>query len=268
MTNESAWSRLCQSVEGRPVGVSRRFVWPTGQQTLSIQLRASGCVADTKAEVDLIPPAIATYAITTYTDPGELVLDLGCVTGTVRTPAPGVHRIALGLTADLHWWATDRGNITRAKRDGARCEGSALGARPAVLATVRASKLAGRVALVLTALRTTGHDLGPVFDDLATTLRHCRPLLRSGGHVVVAARWQRHLDRSLVDLSTQVIAAGASANLVAIDQRTHGVDHEVFVFRTAADAESTSSVVDGPPPSRAIRFRSNSVEDVIERRAA
>ncbi|TCO49688.1 DNA methyltransferase [Actinocrispum wychmicini] len=220
----------------QPVGEEppdpRLSVWPTGQRDPAAQLRDSGCVAATSTDTDRIPPAVAAHAITTYTRPGDLVLDPDCGTGTVLSAALRAGRRAVGLTARRRWWTIARANITAAKAHGAWPDGSVLDAHPKTLATIRAAGLVGRVALVLTTLRTPtdtttrhrvpGPDRDPDPDrtvsQFAATLAHCEPLLRSGGHLVVVARPRRHRDGSLVDLTTPLIAAGTAAGLAPVDR--------------------------------------------------
>ena len=205
-------------------------VWPTGQRALPAQLRDSGCVPGTEADTQLIPPAIAARAITTYTRPGELVLDPDCGAGTVLVEALRAGRHTLGLTAQQRWWTIARANITATKAAGAPRDGSVLDGHPKVLTTIRAAGLVGRVGLVLAAVHTPGDDqtrspdrdldteLDTALAALATTMSCCEPLLRSGGRLVVIARPRRHPDGTLVDLPTRLIAAAASAGLVAVER--------------------------------------------------
>ncbi|MGH3674755.1 MAG: DNA methyltransferase, partial [Mycobacterium sp.] len=164
-------------------------VWPTGQRDPAAQLRDSGSMPGTDADTDRIPPAVAAYAIATYTHPGDLVLDPDCGAGTVLTEALRAGRHALGLTARNRWWTLARANITATKTAGAWRDGSVLDARPKVLATIRAAGLVGRVGLVLTALRTApddpkdrapspDRDPDSALAELAATLTYCEPLLR------------------------------------------------------------------------------------------
>ncbi|MBB5801319.1 hypothetical protein F4560_001087 [Saccharothrix ecbatanensis] len=235
----------------------------------------------TETDDDRVPPAIAAHAITTYTRPGDLVLDPDCGTGTVLTEALRAGRHTLGLTTDARWWAIARANVTAARRDGACHDGSVLDAEPKTLATTRATGLVGRVGLVLTALRTTtadpadpDRDLDSALNDLATTLNHCEPLLRPDGHLIVIARPRRHPDENLADITTRLITAGTTARLIAIDRcvaltaelrrnrlitratfaERHAArscatgtpfaltaHHEVLVFQRAADTERVSA---------------------------
>jgi len=204
-------------------------VWPTGQRDPSTQLRDSGCVPGTDADTDRIPPAVAAFAIATYTRPGDLVLDPDCGAGTVLVEALRAGRHALGLTTRTRWWTLARANVTAAKAAGAWRDGSVLDARPKVLATARAAGLIGRVGLVLTALRTAPDDpteSGPSPDrspdsalaEFAATLLYCEPLLRSGGHLAVVARPLRYPDGSLADLTTPLIAAATAAGLAPVER--------------------------------------------------
>ena len=291
-------------------------VWTTGQRDPATQLRDADCVRGTDIDTDLIPPAIAAHAIATYTRPGDLVLDPDCGAGTVLVAALQSGRHALGLTANSRWWTLARANITAAKAAGAWRDGSVLDAHPKVLATTHAAGLIGRVGLVLTAVRTatdgsgervTGPDRDPsaAVDELAATLAYCEPLLRAGGYVVVVARPHRHLDGSLVDLTTPLIAAGTSAGLAPVDRcialtaglrgnrlvtrasladrravaraRATGAPlaltahYEVLVFQLAHDAELAAAAADSQWPTEnetTTRPAANGVDYPGWRRAA
>jgi len=279
-------------------------VWSTGQRDPLAQLRDTGCVPGTETDTNWIPPAVAAHAIATYTSPGDLVLDPDCGAGTVLNEALRAGRHTVGLTAHNQWWALARANIIAAKAAGSGRDGSVIHARPNVLATVRAAGLIGRVGLVLTALRA-GPDRDS-FDaavaQLASTFRHCEPLLRSGGHLVAVARPCRYPDGSLVDLTTQLIEAGIAAGLAPVERcvaltaglrgsrlitraslaerraaRAAGgpvaltAHHEVLVFQRAHDtelAEATAVGVPQPPDDRAEHLPVSRVVHPSGRRAA
>jgi hypothetical protein len=204
----------------------RRTSPATGQCDPLAQLRDAGCVPGTETDTERIPSAVAAHAIATYTRPGDAVVDPDCGAGTVLAEALHAGRHAFGLTARSRWWKLARANVTAAKAAGAWCDGSVLDARPKVLATVRAAGLLGRVGLVLISLRTPPHGAAgagskaveDAIAELAVTLQHCDPLLCSGGYVVVVAHPRRLVDGSLADLTTPLIAAGASAGLVPVER--------------------------------------------------
>ncbi|MEV6904657.1 DNA methylase [Amycolatopsis sp. NPDC051372] len=198
-------------------------VWPTGQRDPHAQLRDAGCVPGTEDDAERVPPAVAAYAIATYTRAGDLVVDPDCGAGTVLTAALHVGRHAVGLTPRSRWWTLARANVTAANNSGAWPHGTVLGARPPVLGTTRAAGLIGRVGLVLTCLRTDPFrpgdpDSDPAKSDFATILRYCESLLRSGGHLVVVARPRRRPDGELVDLTTPLIADAIAAGLVPVER--------------------------------------------------
>jgi SAM-dependent methyltransferase len=201
-------------------------VWTTGQRDFAAQLRDGRYVPGTETDTEQIPPALAARTITTYSHPGDLVLDPDCGAGTVLTEALHAGRHAFGLTVDSRFWTLARANITAAKRDGAWRDGSVLDASPQLLATVRAAGLLGRVGLILTTLRTSvGHGepdsdtaMAAGLDELEAALSHSAPLLRPGGHVVVVARPRRERDGTLMDLPTRIVAAGQSAGLTPVER--------------------------------------------------
>jgi modification methylase len=223
-SSTASWQLLLPPAEEPPIPLLS--VWPAGQRDPLAQLRDAGCVPGTEADTERVPPAVAAHAIATYTRPGDLVLDPDCGAGTVLVEALRAGRHALGLTSRTRWWTLARANVTAAKTAGAWRDGSVLDARPKVLATVRAAGLIGRVGLVLTTLRiapdrATGPDHDPVesaLAELATTLLHCEPLLRSGGYVAVVAPPLRHPDGSLVDLTSPLLTAGTSAGLAPVER--------------------------------------------------
>ncbi|MFI5593538.1 DNA methyltransferase [Amycolatopsis sp. NPDC051758] len=234
-------------------------VWPTGQRDPLTQLRDAGYAPGTETDTERIPPEVAAHAIAAYSRPGDLVLDPDCGAGTVLAEALRAGRHVLGLTAHSRWWKLARANITAAKAGGAWCDGSVLDARPKVLSTVRAAGLLGRAGLILTSVRTaparaTGTDSAAtevVVAELATTLVHCEPLLRSGGYVAVVSRPRRRADGSLTDLTTPLIAAGVSARLAPIERcialtaelrGSHLVTHASLAERRAADRSQTAVV--------------------------
>ena len=108
-------------------------------------------------------PAIARHAITTYTDPGDLVLDPMCGIGTTLLEAVHLGRRAAGVEYEARWAALARANLAHATTHGATgCGTVATGdgrTAPALLPDVKAGDR--RAAADLPALRRvaarTGH---------------------------------------------------------------------------------------------------------------
>jgi modification methylase len=223
-----------------------RSVWLTGQQTSRSQ-RTGRYLPGSTAHPGKMLPAIARHAITTYTNPGDLVLDPMCGIGTTLLEAVHLGRHAAGVEYEARWAALARANLEHAATSGATGSGTvATGdgrSAPALLPEVGE----GTVALLLTSppygaslhgqvtphAGTDGkvgkHDYRYSTDpnNLAHTsttqllaaftqiLTACRPLLRPGGHVAITARpWREH--GQLIDLPAAVLACGAAAGLIPV----------------------------------------------------
>jgi modification methylase len=199
-------------------------VWRTGQRDLVEQLSHGGYAHGTDMDTHGVLPAVAAHAITTYSRPGDLVLDPDCGSGTVLVEALRSDRRALGLTAVERMWTLARANVSAVKAAGAWRDGAVLHAHPTALVTTLAAGLAGQVELVLTTFRTPTSKRGPSGmradrgHNLAATLQHVAPIVRPGGHVVVVARPSRHPDCTADDVISVVIAAGTSSGLVPADR--------------------------------------------------
>lgn len=203
-------------------------VWPTGQLDSHAQLAEGRYVPETAQDSGRMPPAVAAHAITTYTRPGDTVLDPDCGAGTVLTEALRSGRHAIGLTSQPRWWPVTRANITAAKYDGATPDGMVLDHPPASAAT-RLSGLSGHITLILTALRPTAsaHQPGRPGNSEAESdapaarlheaLIECRPLLRPGGHIVVTVRPHRQRGQ-LLDLTGHAHDAARAAGLLPVDR--------------------------------------------------
>lgn len=195
-------------------------VWACGDDGLGTQLARRGYHDETCADVAVLPPVLAEHIVATYSRPGDIVLDPDCGAGTTIVEALRGGRHAIGLTADPRWWPVARANVTAVKASGAAVDGMVLvlDRTPGTLASAHTAGLAGRLDLVVTTLRP--HD--PVaphpptvvarFGDL---LSRSRPLLRDGGHVVVAMAPLR-CGGELVDLCGPVLSAALACGLTPI----------------------------------------------------
>ncbi|MEE2038919.1 DNA methyltransferase [Nocardiopsis sp. CT-R113] len=228
-------------------------VWATGQQQAR-QQRGNRYSRLSVEHPGRMLPAIARHAITTYTRPGQVVLDPMCGIGTTLVEAAHLGRDAVGIELEPKWASIARLNLETATIQGACGEGQVHTGEGAEVATRLAStSLAGRVSLVLTsppygsmthgqvrsrrdgaeAVEKHAHRYSRDQDRRAANLAYqkpeqlvdsftrimvaCRTLLAPGGVVVVTTRPYRKSGR-LVDFPGQVAAAGRRAGLVQVDR--------------------------------------------------
>ncbi len=224
-------------------------VWLTGQQP-SRELRMGRYTRESITHPGKMLPTIARYAIATYTQPGELVLDPMAGIGTTMVEAMHLGRRGIGVEYETRWAALADANLTLAANQGATGRGEVYIGDSRHLTAALPSNLRGRVALVVTSppygssthghVRTPGPRRGKVrkvhhrygvggsdnlayrsHDELAAgftqILAGCRELLRPGGHVVVTARpYRRHGE--LIDIPGMGAAAGATAGLDLVEE--------------------------------------------------
>jgi hypothetical protein len=222
-------------------------VWLTGQQQ-SRALRRDRYTSESITHPGKMLPTIARYAIHTYTDPGDLVLDPMAGIGTTMVEAMHLDRHGVGVEYEARWAALAAANIALAERNGATGTGAVYTGDSRQLPSLLPPQVRGRVALVVTSppygssthghARTPGARRGKVrkinhryggsdnlayrnHDELAEgfteILAGCRAVLRPGGHVVVTARpYRRHGE--LVDIPGMVVAAGEAAGLELIEE--------------------------------------------------
>ncbi|MCX4750604.1 DNA methyltransferase [Kitasatospora sp. NBC_01287] len=224
-------------------------VWVTAQKTAAGQRRDRYTPASSAHPAKMLP-AIAAHAISTYTAPGQLVLDPMCGIGTTLIEAVDLGRNALGIELEGRWTATARANLHLARTRGATGTATVTTGDARHTHTLLDPEHHGRVQLLLTsppygasvhgrvrptrdthrggiakfnatygahpanlAHASTDHLL----DAFTAILTNCLPLLAPGAHVAVTARpWRHHGE--LVDLPTAIIAAGQNAGLTPVER--------------------------------------------------
>ncbi len=194
-------------------------VWPIGAVGIATQLADGGYHDATAADPALMSPAIARHAITTFTRPGDVVLDPDCGAGTTVVEALRCGRHAIGVTGRRRWWRLARTNVTATKAQGAITDGMVLILDRRSGTAAATAGLTGRVGLLLTTLRLTDSDsdIDTAVERVRRLLAQYRPLLRPGGHVVIVCSPQRHAVRQdVLDLPGQIVAAGSAAGLAPI----------------------------------------------------
>ncbi|MBS2966830.1 site-specific DNA-methyltransferase [Actinocrinis puniceicyclus] len=225
-------------------------MWVTAQATSRFQ-RLGRYTPDSIRHPAKMLPAIARHAITTYTRPGDLVLDPMCGIGTTLVEAAHLSRDALGIEYEAEWARLAEANLRHAYTRGASGHASVLHADARRLPDALIRDHAGTVRLLLTSppygptnhgrVRTAGyaghtgkvdkqhHRYGADRDNLAyrpteqlldgfTDILHAtRPLLAPGAIVAITARpWRR--GGELIDLPSAVFAAGRAAGLTPVER--------------------------------------------------
>ncbi|MDG4829943.1 DNA methyltransferase [Solwaraspora sp. WMMD1047] len=222
-------------------------VWLTGQAP-SRDLRRGRYTRDSMTHPGKMLPTIPRYAIRTYTQPGDVVLDPMAGIGTTVIEAMYLGRHGIGVEYEPGWVAHATDNIRRAEQAGAPGRGEICHGDSTTLPSLLPSSMRGQVSLVITSppygssthghVRTPGprrgkvrkihhkygdadnlayRDQGELADGFTAILTGCRQLLRSGGHVVVTARpYRRHGE--LIDIPGMVTAAGVNAGLELVEE--------------------------------------------------
>ncbi|WP_194822591.1 TRM11 family methyltransferase [Micromonospora sp. S-DT3-3-22] len=222
-------------------------VWLTGQ-TASRDLRRGRYTPDSLAHPGKMLPTIPRYAIRTYTNPGDVVLDPMAGIGTTVIEAMHLGRHGVGVEYEAEWVTKAADNIRHTRQAGALGRGEIYHGDSTALPSLLPASLHGQVSLVITSppygssthghVRTPGPRRGKVrkinhkyggadnlayrshgqlADGFTTILAGCRTLLRPGGHVVVTARpYRRHGE--LIDIPGMVVAAGINAGLELVEE--------------------------------------------------
>ncbi|MBO4161764.1 TRM11 family SAM-dependent methyltransferase [Micromonospora antibiotica] len=222
-------------------------VWLTGQHP-SRDLRRGRYTPESLTHPGKMLPTIARYAIRTYTNPGDLVLDPMAGIGTTVIEAMHLDRHGVGVEYEAEWVAKAADNIRHALQGGAPGRGEIYHGDSTALPALLPASLHGRVSLVITSppygpsthghVRTPGPRRGQVrkinhrygssdnlayrtpgqlADGFTAILAGCRQLLRPGGHVIVTARpYRRHGE--LIDIPGMVVAAGINAGLELVEE--------------------------------------------------
>lgn len=222
-------------------------VWPVAQTHARIQ-RKGRYTPESFAHPGKMLPALAQTAIEHYSQPGELVLDPMCGTGTTLVEAIHARRRAIGVELEPQWAAIAAANVNHARAQGATGHALVQPGDARMLGRGLLDQYAGKVALILTSppygpsthglvrkhqgrLEKTDWRYGtskgnlahlpsrptrtgrPGFlDALAEILDGCRRMLAPHGVLVLTARAYRH-HGELVDLPGQLIAIGKDSGL-------------------------------------------------------
>jgi tRNA1(Val) A37 N6-methylase TrmN6 len=229
-------------------GSSAVSVWATAQTSSAAQ-RKGRYVPESTAHPAKMLPAVAAYAITHYTQPGDLVFDPMCGIGTTLVEAVHHGRRAIGVEYESHWVHVTRANFALARHAGVEHDGQVFHGDARQLATLLPAHYRGQVALVVTSppygptthgrvsatpeggVHKYHHRYGNILDrgNLANIGHHrllagftkiltaTAAFLRPGGHIVITLRpWREHAE--LIDLPAQILTCGIHAGLVPVER--------------------------------------------------
>ncbi|MGH2985683.1 MAG: TRM11 family SAM-dependent methyltransferase [Solirubrobacterales bacterium] len=93
-------------------------VWPCAQQTSQWQRHGRYLTESTRHPGKMLPE-LARRAISAYSEPGELVVDPMCGTGTTLVEAIHLGRNALGIELERRWASLATANLAHARDQGA-----------------------------------------------------------------------------------------------------------------------------------------------------
>jgi modification methylase len=221
-------------------------IWPTAQTSPARQ-RAGRYLPVSGTHPAKMTPAIAARAITTYTAPGDLVLDPMCGIGTTLVEAVHAGRDAIGVEYEARWAGLAQANLAHARTRGATGQAEVVSGDARHLGGLIAPAVRGLVALVLTSppygaslhgqVRTrpgagvhkshyrystdpanlAHQPTAVLLDGLAQILAEATAVLRPGGIVALTVRpfW---MAGQLVDLPGQVGALAERAGLVLFER--------------------------------------------------
>jgi modification methylase len=220
-------------------------VWLSAQRTAQAQ-RKGRYLTESRSHPGKMLPFIAAQAIATYTQPGDLVVDPMCGSGTTLVEAIHLGRDAIGIEYEPAFAELSRGNITYAEAAGATGDATVVCGDARLLLDQLEAQLrerGRRASLVMTSppygpsvhgqVHASGqHPVEKTFDRYSTdraNLAHqhhdalvegftdildkSRRLLQPDGVIAVTARPYRRAGL-LVDIPGDVIRAGEAAGLL------------------------------------------------------
>jgi SAM-dependent methyltransferase len=192
-------------------------------------------------------PAIAQRVITTYTQPGDLVIDPMAGVGSTLVEAVHLGRDAIGIEYEPRWAELAEANLAHARSQGATGHGEVVCGDARDLPSLIDPAARGLVALVLTSppygpalhgqvaakpgagVRTYDNrystdpanlahvGLAGLLDAMRTILSGAARVLRPGGYVAMTVRpWWR--DGRLIDLPGAIGRIGEQAGLVLYER--------------------------------------------------
>ncbi|MEZ0108594.1 precorrin-6B methylase 2 [Catenulispora sp. EB89] len=154
---------------------------------------------------------VAALAIARYTEPGELVVDLGCGSGRALVEAIHADRLAIGIERNSRLAREAREAVVQATVHGGPGFAAVVVGELADVPQLVGSDSLHRASLVFVDLSRAGvlgvHgrvEVAGVVQRLSDALGAARQLVREGGHVVVRAEIRQPFCRDLAELLSEV----------------------------------------------------------------
>ncbi|MCK9921919.1 site-specific DNA-methyltransferase [Frankia sp. AgPm24] len=216
-------------------------ILPAGQQHPRLQRAGRYTPASMQHPARMLP-ALARQLITTYSQPGDLILDPMCGIGTSLVEATHLGRGSLGVDLEARWVSLARANLHLARVQGAPRTGQVFRGDARRLGAVIPARYHGRISLLLTSppygqathgiitaapgrgVHKTDYrysaspenlantDLDGLLDGMSALFTAAHTLLRPGGLLALAVRPYRHAG-ILVDLPGALIDLAADTGL-------------------------------------------------------
>lgn len=178
---------------------------------------------DVTHEPEAARRTLTALAIARYSEPGGLVVDLGCGNGRALVEAIRADRLAIGIERNSRLASEAREAVIRATTHGGPGFATVVVGELVDVPQLVGSDSLRRASLVLVDLSRVG-VLGVhgrvvaegVVARLSDALAGARQLVRPGGHVVVQAEIRQPFCRDLAELLAEV-GAGSELEVVALD---------------------------------------------------
>ena len=209
-------------------------VWLTCQQPARDQRRGRYVPHTTRHPAKMLP-TLAAHAITTYTRPGDLVLDPMCGAGTTLVEAVRAGRHAIGVDIEPAFVDLAQANLDLAERDGATGHGMVVCGDASDLPRLLPRRLRGTVDLVRSAPGQGVHKRHHRYGDstggnlayagwhgllagFARIMAGCTAMLRPGGTLIITSRPVRRQPDDLIDLPGQLLDTATAAGLQQVER--------------------------------------------------
>lgn len=166
-------------------------------------------------------PALAALAIARYTEPGDLVVDLGCGDGRKLVNAIRADRLAIGIERNSRLANEAREAVLQATTQGGPGFAAVVVGELADVPRLVGADSLHRASLVFADLSRLGvlgfHgrvETAGIVERLSDALRAADQLMRAGGHLVVRAEFRDPFCRDFTELLAEV---GAKSRFVVVE---------------------------------------------------